>query len=348
MNTRTRFSDRAALLLWFLALLTGAVGVVGLYQVAATGCRRSLRYNRIVRAMADLQIVVCRINDPGTRLENLEPLLEDADNVVRRLSDLVTHPAATSALANVAREIAATRILVRTSKAQEDAAAFQAVRKQQIAAVAKAAAAFFQAMARAHADDGTAPYPPAALWQGWAFALTCGVLAVLLISVVWAGRIEHRWLRPISSVTMTVQRVSAGETFLRIPQQRNPVLRDLAEALNRFIDDFEQLQEESRRAIRLQRAVAAAAADAVGDPILLFSAAGELLFCNSPGREVIAGETGKRLLEEIRTIAAEKETTVVQRGKQRFTLEHRIVELSGEPDGRMVVLRPRGAGTSGS
>src|SRR3989454_986021 len=66
-----------------------------------------------------------------------------------------------------------------------------------------------------------------------------GVLLVLVLAVMaWAFRLTHRIVRPVHTLHRALDALVAGELGVRVALQREDEFREVAEALNRLVDEF--------------------------------------------------------------------------------------------------------------
>jgi len=166
-------------------------------------------------------------------------------------------------------------------------------------------------MAQVHKVEAAGIDRAARYWSlGLAFAAFIGLLAAAL-----QGRyLDETLVRPLDRMCVLLGRVNVGETFLRIPVQRNPLLRELGRRFNRVLENLEEATEEGRRRIQAERVLAAAVAESCSAPLLILNPAGELLLCNEPGRDLVAGEEGLDLVSQLKDALREGKTVVSTRG----------------------------------
>jgi methyl-accepting chemotaxis protein len=65
------------------------------------------------------------------------------------------------------------------------------------------------------------------------------VLVVLVLALVlWALRVTHRIVRPVHTLHRTLDALAAGDLGVRVELDQTDEFRDVAEALNRLVDEF--------------------------------------------------------------------------------------------------------------
>jgi methyl-accepting chemotaxis protein len=70
-------------------------------------------------------------------------------------------------------------------------------------------------------------------------AIGAAVLLVLVLAVAgWAFRVTHRIVRPVHTMHRALEALVAGDLGVRVELDRADEFREVAEALNRLIDEF--------------------------------------------------------------------------------------------------------------
>jgi methyl-accepting chemotaxis protein len=64
------------------------------------------------------------------------------------------------------------------------------------------------------------------------------LIVLVLVAAVWAFRLTHRIVRPVHTVHRALDALVAGNLGVRVELNRTDEFRELAEALNRLVDEF--------------------------------------------------------------------------------------------------------------
>ena len=64
------------------------------------------------------------------------------------------------------------------------------------------------------------------------------LIVLVLVAAVWAFRLTHRIVRPVHTVHRALDALVAGDLGVRVELDRTDEFREVAEALNRLVDEF--------------------------------------------------------------------------------------------------------------
>ncbi len=323
-------------LFWVLFLAMAGLGVLALGRYSRHWNAAVLAYRRRVAAASALHIQAWRLvagrektgsadsgakpTNFGARLEQMRRLCSDFPPVRKALGRLektwkswqTAARMATPELRLIPVQPGALTI-AQTIQAQEEANRFL-----------DAADTLLSRTIASAPESGTGGDSPLA----WMLALAVLALVGILAGAAYNQQTEAGIFAPLERMGTLLERVTAGETYLRIPVQHRTFLQKLARPCNRLIETMEQLREDSLRRIQTQRMIASALAESSPAPVLVLNPAGEVLFCNTSARELLAGEPGRELLRRLREQVKSDAPGPLRAGKQRF-----VAEILHQPTG---------------
>jgi PAS domain-containing protein len=162
---------------------------------------------------------------------------------------------------------------------------------------------------------------------GMVGATFLGMLALLFFN----HRVEEAVIRPATGISALLNRVHAGESTLRLPEQHEDYLNRVAAACNRLLDTLALLSEESRRRVETERHTAVALIEAIPDPAVVVDLAGELLLANGAARDLFMEADGAQHLQAFRE-AVRQERPQVRLGDTTYGLR----EITGSESAHTV------------
>ncbi len=318
MATRSQFKG-LSLGMWALFLITAAVGVLGLAVVGRIGNtaleqtgRRWLLVSEMYAALSSLRGALpepgaAPSGEAGTEQETgRTAAVERFERSLAAFADAGSNPAAVAdALSGLRASWDAWRRAGAGGGADRIAEPASLGRVQ--LSLRRLAAGVEQAALQQVRELSHSAW----VWSlGLAFTAFAGLLAAVLLGRYLDGVL----VRPLDRICDLLGRVNVGETYLRVPVQRDPLLRTLGRRCNQILENLERTTEESRRRIKAERILAAAVAESCHTPVLILNPAGELLLCNGLARDLVADEAGRALLEQLKEAVRSETATVAARG----------------------------------
>lgn len=174
-------------------------------------------------------------------------------------------------------------------------------------------------------------------WSYWMAGMT---LLGLLGSLLFNQQISGLVIQSVRQMTRFIDRVNLGETHLRVPVQKENYLDSLRISINRLIERFSLIREESRRLIKLEQQRSLALIEASAEPTVLTDHSGDVVMANEQARLLFTGEAGNEHLQEMKASLLAGRDRVELAGRE-FMIE---VLGAGNGDvyggGRVVKLSP--------
>src|SRR4029450_1581858 len=132
-------------------------------------------------------------------------------------------------------------------------------------------------------------------------ALGVGFGVAALTALLALAIVARGVLRPVRSITASVDRIGRGEPGADLPERGVEEVAELARTVNRMRRDVEQRIEAVRREHGTREAILAA----LGEGVVLFDRDGTVLYRNPPAEEILVPgqeEAGKLLPLELREL----------------------------------------------
>ncbi|NOY80575.1 MAG: hypothetical protein GXP31_06175 [Kiritimatiellaeota bacterium] len=348
MATRSQFKG-LSLGMWALFLITAAVGVLGLAVVGRAGNtaleqtgRRWLLLSEMSAALSSLRDAAmsgAEIPRNGTGVEQETVRSAAEEQFERALAAF----AETGPTAGVADALSRLGSAWGGWRRVEDAGAVGADRTVRAAALDRVQSSLRGLVASVEQAILLQVRELSRATQAWSLGLAFAAFAGLLAAALLGRYLDGVLVRPLGRICDLLGRANVGETYLRVPVQRDPLLRTLGRRCNQVLENLERTTEESRRRIKAERTLAAAVAESCDTPVLILNPAGELLLCNGLARELVAGEVGRALLGQLKEAVHGDKTTVAARGKVYRVVKSEaaavrgfagwVVHLPSAPDG---------------
>ncbi len=174
----------------------------------------------------------------------------------------------------------------------------------------------------------------------WSFWMAGMTLLGLLGSLLFNQQINGLVIQSVRQMTRFVDRVNLGETHLRVPVQKENYLDSLRTSINRLIERFSMMGEESRRLIKLEQQRSLDLIEAAPEPTVLTDRSGDVVMANRQARLLFTGEAGNEHLQAMKASMLAGRDRVDIAGR-RFML-HVLGSENGDAygGGRVVELSP--------
>jgi signal transduction histidine kinase len=153
-----------------------------------------------------------------------------------------------------------------------------------------------------------------ALGVGFGVAALTALLALVFVA--------RSVLRPVRTITASVERIGRGEPGANLPEHGADELAGLAETVNRMRRDVEERIETVRREQETREAILAA----LGEGVVLFDRDGTVLYRNGPAEELLGpgrDEASKLLPFELRELVERSRKESASRQAQVTTARDR-------------------------
>ena len=117
--------------------------------------------------------------------------------------------------------------------------------------------------------------------------LVAGALCAFVLALFASTKLTARLLRPVSVLALTSRRIGEGDLAVRARVEGRDEIAALARDFNAMAEQLERYRKSSLGELLEAQRSAQAAVDSLPDPVLIVSAAGELLLVNQAAEAVL-------------------------------------------------------------
>ena len=167
--------------------------------------------------------------------------------------------------------------------------------------------------------------------RNWSVAGAAVTFLGLVLTLVFYHSTSEVVISPLDRITRVIDRVNAGDTSLRIPEESVGAVRRLSRSCNRLLEHFEKLLDEGRSQVNRRQRQALALIEAFEEPVVLTDDSGTVVLSNTKARDFLTNENARQGVDEALVQAVKEKRNVEFDG---MAIEH----LGADDDVRQVLV----------
>jgi nitrogen fixation/metabolism regulation signal transduction histidine kinase len=167
--------------------------------------------------------------------------------------------------------------------------------------------------------------------RNWSVAGAAVTFLGLVLTLVFYYSTSEVVISPLDRIAKVIDRVNAGDTSLRIPEESVGAVRRLSRSCNRLLEHFEKLLDEGRSQVNRRQRQTLTLIEAFDEPVVLADDAGKIVLSNTKARDFLTGKNASDEIEQALIQAVKEKRDVDCVG---VTIRH----LNNKDDVRQVLV----------